>query len=52
MKENMENEFKIPMSKPNFGKEETDVILQVLKSDWPSQGKVTQELTIFLLVLL
>jgi len=39
----MPTQFRIPHSKPNLGKEEFDAVLDVLKSDWPSQGKVTEE---------
>lgn len=39
----MDQKFTIPFSKPNFGQEEIDAISQVLKSDWPSQGKITEQ---------
>jgi perosamine synthetase len=39
----MKNNFTIPMSKPNFGIEEKEAIIKVLDSNWPSQGKITEE---------
>jgi len=39
----MNEKFSIPMSKPNFGKEEEEGILSVMQTTWPSQGKVTEE---------
>ena len=35
--------FKIPISKPDLGKEEEEAVINVLKSSWPSQGKITEE---------
>lgn len=39
----MNSEFKIPMSNPDFDIEEREAILKVLDSNWPSQGKITEE---------
>jgi len=38
-----ENKFRVPMSRPDFGKEEEKAILDIMKSNWPSQGKVTEK---------
>jgi len=39
----MEKNFRIPMSRPDIGEEEKKAILEVLETDWPSQGKITEE---------
>ena len=39
----MTKEFKIPMSKPDFGDEERQALLRVFDSGWLSQGKITKE---------
>jgi len=39
----MNKQFKIPMSKPDFSKEEEESLIRVFKSNWPSQGKITEE---------
>ena len=39
----MDSDFKIPMSNPDFSVEEKKAVLEVLDSNWPSQGKVTEE---------
>lgn len=39
----MKNQFSIPFSQPDIYKEEEKAILDVLKSDWPSQGKTTEK---------
>lgn len=39
----MSFDFSIPMSSPDFGIEEKEAILKVFDSNWPSQGKVTEE---------
>ncbi len=39
----MTQNFRIPMSKPDIRKEEEESILEVLRTNWPSQGKVTEE---------
>lgn len=36
-------DFKIPMSKPEFGTEERKALLEIFDSGWVSQGKVTKE---------
>ena len=36
-------DFKIPMSKPDFGDEERQALLEVFDSGWLSQGKVTKQ---------
>lgn len=35
--------FKIPMSKPDFGDEERQALLEVFDSGWLSQGKITKK---------
>ena len=42
----MENEFKIPWSKPSFDKEELDSLQKVISSGWLTQGKKTSEFEI------
>ena len=44
----MNSDFNIPMSTPNFGIEEKEAILKVMDSNWPSQGKVTEEFELLL----
>jgi len=39
----MNTNFTIPMSNPDFSIEEKEAVLKVLDSNWPSQGKVTEE---------
>jgi len=39
----MKNQFSIPFSQPDIDKEEKKAILDVLKSDWPSQGETTEK---------
>lgn len=39
----MKNNFKIPMSNPDFTIEEKEAVIKILDSNWPSQGKVTEE---------
>jgi len=39
----MQPKFKISFSRPNFSQEETDAVLKVMESDWPSQGQITEE---------
>ncbi len=39
----MKNQFSIPFSQPDIDREEKKAILDVLKSDWPSQGKTTEK---------
>lgn len=37
------NEFRIPLSRPDFSKVERDAMLRVFDSNWLSQGRVTEE---------
>ena len=39
----MPNKFKIPWSKPSIDNEEVEVVNQVIKSGWLTQGKITDE---------
>ncbi len=39
----MPPEFRVPMSSPDIGAEEMDAVMSVLKSGWPTQGKVTEK---------
>jgi len=39
----MTQQFKVPMSRPDVGRDEIKAILSVLDDGWVSQGKVTQE---------
>lgn len=39
----MQNQFKIPWSKPSIGKEELLSLQKVIQSGWLTQGKITQE---------
>lgn len=39
----MTTQFKVPMSRPDLGKDEKEAILSVLNNGWVSQGKVTEE---------
>ena len=39
----VENQFKIPWSKPSIGKEESTSLQKVIQSGWLTQGKVTKE---------
>ncbi|KFM20109.1 UDP-4-amino-4-deoxy-L-arabinose--oxoglutarate aminotransferase protein [Marine Group I thaumarchaeote SCGC AAA799-P11] len=39
----MQNQFKIPWSKPSIGKEELSSLQNVIQSGWLTQGKITQE---------
>jgi len=39
----MNKKFHIPMSKPNFGEKEKENVLQVMDTNWLSQGKITEE---------
>ncbi len=40
---NLKKKFQIPFSEPDLGKEETDAVIKVMKSGWPTQGKYTEE---------
>ncbi len=44
----MKQEFKVPMSQPSIGKEEINAVVDVLKSDWYSEGKVTKRFEMLL----
>jgi perosamine synthetase len=44
----MNNNFKIPTSNPNISIEEKEAVIKVLESNWPTQGKVTEEFEIML----
>ena len=39
----MQDQFKIPWSKPSIGNEELESVQQVIKSGWLTQGKITNE---------
>ena len=39
----MNNQFNIPMSNPDINGEERDALIKVLESNWPTQGKITEE---------
>ena len=39
----MERNFRIPMSRPDIGEEEKKALFEVLRTNWPSQGKITEE---------
>ncbi len=39
----MKEKFEIPFSKPDISEEEIEAVLNVLKTGWPSQGKITVE---------
>ena len=39
----MIEKFRIPMSKPDFGDDERNALLEVFDSGWLSQGKVTKQ---------
>jgi perosamine synthetase len=39
----MTPQFKVPMSRPDIGKDEIEAILSVIDNGWLSQGKVTEE---------
>ncbi len=39
----MKKEFRVPMSRPSIGNDEKKSVLKVLETNWPSQGKVTEE---------
>ena len=39
----MQNQFKIPWSKPSIGKEELLSLQKVIQSGWLTQGKITRE---------
>jgi len=39
----LNKEFEIPFSEPNFGNEETEAVIRVMKSGWPSQGEYTKK---------
>jgi len=39
----MEKKFKVPLNNPSIGKNDEIAVMKVLKSKWPSEGKVTEE---------
>ena len=39
----MNSDFKIPMSSPDISSEEKEAVIKVLESNWPTQGKITEE---------
>ncbi len=39
----MKNNFKVPLNNPSIGKNDENAVMKVLKSKWPSEGKVTEE---------
>jgi len=39
----MKNNFKVPLNNPSIGNNDEIAVMKVLKSKWPSEGKVTEE---------